>query len=131
MKKECKYCKNEIEFENGKQFGAHLTNCKSNPKKILRDIESKKKLDFELTCRCGQKYKILSTVENLHKGKYKKFCSKSCSNSREHSDDVKLKISQNLKLKYKSKSRKKLEYICLECQNSFFDFESKKENFVQ
>lgn len=38
--KVCKYCNNTFDFENPKQFGAHLTNCKDNPKKIERDLNS-------------------------------------------------------------------------------------------
>lgn len=36
----CKWCEKELEFNNDKQFGAHLTNCSSNPNKIQRDNDS-------------------------------------------------------------------------------------------
>ena len=42
MTKTCKYCEKEIEYQNGKQFGAHLTNCKSNPSKLKRDVKKSK-----------------------------------------------------------------------------------------
>lgn len=114
MKKICKYCETEIEFDSNKQFGAHLTNCKSNPSKIERDNKSRKRKEYNFICKCGKIYSIFSTPDNIKKSKYKKFCSRTCANSRNHSESSKNKISKTL-----SKGIKLYQKICKECDNEF------------
>ncbi len=117
MEKICNYCNSKIEFENNRQFGAHLTNCKLNPKKIERDIKSKRKVEFNLLCKCGEKYIINVTEYSFKCGNYKKFCSYKCSNIRSHSPETKLLISNSLK---KTKGPKKTyNHICQNCHREF------------
>ena len=124
MIKICKYCEKEIEFNNGKQFGGHLTNCKSNPKKIEKNIQSIKKKNIVLVCTCGKEYNIYITDNQFKKNKYRKFCSGKCSNKRVHSEETKNKISKKLstgitlhknnckKCNKEFKNRKKTQIYC-------------------
>lgn len=93
----CKWCEKELEFNNDKQFGAHLTNCSSNPNKIQRDNDSKKRKLYKFVCSCTKEYEVEMTEYIFGTGKYKKFCSRSCANVREHSDLTKSKISKTLR----------------------------------
>ncbi len=94
MIRKCKHCEKEIQFENGKQFGGHVTNCKDNPDKIERDLNSIKKKNYELTCKCGEDYTVNVTEKAFNKGKYKKFCCRKCANSRIFSEETRLKMSK-------------------------------------
>lgn len=98
MEKICKWCDKSINFENPRSFGAHLTNCKSNPNKIKRDLESVKKKTHSLDCECGKIYTIYVTDYQFNIGNYTKFCSMGCSNKRILSKSTKEKISKSLKL---------------------------------
>lgn len=106
MKKYCEYCKKDIEVKNGRAFGAHKTNCNNNPNKYLikekiKDAFSKKKKEFIKECIiCGKEFKISRIFRN---NKWKRlsretnFCSRSCSNTRVHSEKTKEKISKTLR----------------------------------
>lgn len=127
--RECTYCKEIISFDNPRKFGAHLTNCKMNPSKLERDEKSKKKKIFNFTCKCGTDYEVETTEHNINNGNYKKFCSRKCANSRNHSDETKEKIrkgvnksiSINVKCDNNRKIKEnKIEYkICLNCKTEF------------
>jgi transcription elongation factor Elf1 len=115
MKDICKYCNKEIEYENGKQFGAHLTNCLENPSKKERDLKQKRKTDFELSCsKCGISYLVNITKHHYDIGRYNKFCSRSCANKRNHTKETKEKISLGL-----SKGIKLYTKKCEKCSCSF------------
>lgn len=45
MNKECPHCKEIVIYEKHQQFGAHITNCSLNPKRIeiLNKIKEKLK----------------------------------------------------------------------------------------
>jgi len=122
MKKTCKWCLNEMEFKSDKQYGAHLTNCKSNPDKIKRDKLLLKKSFKMLTCKCGNLYEISITDKMFVSGKYKKFCSRKCANSRIMSDVTISKISNSIK---KNKPLKTYE---LSCQNCQIEFNTRRRN---
>lgn len=110
MNKICKYCKKEIIIENLKQFGAHLTNCKFNPKTIERNKNRKiRKKDFNIICKCGTEFKVNITTESFEKNNYKKFCSRKCANSRIITNEVKKKISEGVKKNNKSKRNIQLD----------------------
>ena len=48
-----------------------------------------------------------------------RFCSKSCANSRQHSDDTKQKISKSLNKHYGNTSYKAQWYECIQCGKKF------------
>ena len=87
MEKECKFCGEIIKYDKPQQLGGHLVNCLLNPnrKERLEKISrSKKKVKlFNLTCsKCKEEYQVEITQEKFNKGKYNKFCSRKCANSR-------------------------------------------------
>ncbi|MFM2395254.1 MAG: hypothetical protein RLZZ546_3237, partial [Bacteroidota bacterium] len=69
MNKECPHCKEIIEYEKYQQFGAHITNCFLNPKRIeiLDKIKEqlKRKKVYKLEClKCSKEYEIEITEHN-------------------------------------------------------------------
>lgn len=112
----CKYC--EKEFEKGYQLAAHISMCNMNPnykenlekRKIKKTKEELKELriksnpykyqykERKLFCKkCGKEYILNLTDKQFDSGKYTKFCSRSCANSRQHSEETKQKISNSVK----------------------------------
>lgn len=52
---------------------------------------------YNLICqKCGKEYSLELTELQFLKGKYRHFCSKSCANTRKHSEETKQKISQGV-----------------------------------
>lgn len=52
---------------------------------------------YNLICqKCGKEYSLELTESQFLKGKYKHFCSRSCANTRQHSEETKQKISQSV-----------------------------------
>lgn len=52
---------------------------------------------YNLICqKCGKEYSLELTESQFLKGKYKHFCSRSCANTRQHSEETKQKISQGV-----------------------------------
>ena len=102
MIKECKYCKNEIEYTNVQQFGAHISNCIKNPNK---KSTKHKIFKYNLNCnKCNNLYTLELTENNFNKNKYTKYCSRSCANSRIITVKHKLKTSNTLKKYYNNNS---------------------------
>lgn len=99
--KNCPYC--NIEHIGGSSFGAHITNCKMNPKyyETINKISITKTLErkvHKLICeRCQKEYEIIITDNDFNKGKYKKHCSRKCANVRNRTDESKLKTSNTIK----------------------------------
>jgi hypothetical protein len=129
MNKICKYCNKEIIIENSKQFGAHLTNCKLNPKTLERYKNRKiKKKDFNIICKCGTEFQVNITTESFEKNNYKKFCSRKCANSRVVSDEVKKKISDGVKKNNMYKGISSKSKNCKFCDASFIP--NRKKQFL-
>jgi len=103
MKRICRYCKKELEFKNGKQFGGHVRNCNSNPnkkniiKKVAQTTLSKRKLYIIKCPRCQKVKELLLTENSYKKGTYPKYCSRSCANSHVITKEQKEKTSKKLK----------------------------------
>lgn len=54
--------------------------------------------EYDIICKkCGKKFKIKCSDNNFKKGRYKKYCSRSCANSHNISQETKNKISNSLK----------------------------------
>jgi len=67
IKRFCKYCKKELEFEKPQQVGAHARNC----------LLSLKKKEYVFKCRkhnCNNTFKLFLTESQYKKGKHKKYC---------------------------------------------------------
>jgi hypothetical protein len=145
----CKYCGKE--YTNRFSLLGHLSHCSKNPNKSrtkeswinlhkkstetllernkrYRELHPEKYIskNFECSCiRCGRGYVVNTTEEKYNKGKYKKYCCKSCANTRKHSEETKNKIRLSIQSseKYKAsyiKSLKSLKhYTCKFCGSKF------------
>ena len=122
----CKYC-NKWWTTNQSRNG-HQIHCTLNPKK--KELELKVKQSNRGKCckpisktwvskicnKCGKEYSVYITKESDFSGRYKKFCSLSCANSRQHSQQTKDKIGA----KVKSVSKQKIKSICEVCGQEYF-----------
>lgn len=73
---------------------------------------------YKLVCnRCGKVYELELTENAFNKGKYKRFCSRKCANTRTHSVETKQKIGNAVK---KSDS----------FQNHIFKLRENSDNFI-
>lgn len=95
----CKWCEKDIEVENSRQFGGHVTNCLLNIDRINR-LELKRKNDYDLyklSCiKCNNTYELYLLKKHYTNGKYKKYCSRVCANSRIITEEHKLKTCMSL-----------------------------------
>lgn len=96
----CRYCSKE--YDNHLKLAGHVTHCSLNPN---RDANYKKNGDsrkvsrvtLKMNClKCGVEFEIVETQHNIDKGSHKKHCSRSCANSRTHSEETKGKIRNTL-----------------------------------
>ena len=133
MEKYCNFCKKYISFDFHHQWMAHRSNCKENPnlyKKLEKISKAKRKRDnvknYHFVCKCGDKYSLELTENVYKKGRYKKHCSYSCSNSRKHSEKTIMKISKKLKgrlvgaNKHLTALKPTLRKNCLKCGKFYF-----------
>lgn len=128
----CQYCGKE--FKNYLGLAGHKRHCKLNPnyneqeykekclqigKKSGQTIKEKNLLKEEnikkerkLICKkCGKEYILNLTDKEYNKGNYKKYCSRSCANSRIHSEETKKKIGLKVKNSEKFQINNKLAII--------------------
>ena len=119
----CKFCGKEFNSIYG--LAGHTSHCKLNPNynkeerekqqkkaskaanlsKInkAKEIEATRK-ERKLICKkCGKEYILNLTDKEFENGKYSKFCSRSCANSRQHSEETKLKLKRSFKKQYLKK----------------------------
>lgn len=103
MEKECKHCGKIIKYDKPQQFGGHLSSCELNPSRKQRleksrFSKSKKLIFFTLNCqKCNKEYVVQITEQAYDKGKYTKFCCRSCANSHIRTDESNLKASSSIK----------------------------------
>lgn len=82
-------------------------------------------LEFKRVCpRCGKEFIVKGTQSEFNRGKLKRFCSRACANTRDHSEETKAKIKTSLKhynkthIKVLDESTLK-KYHCKYCNNIF------------
>jgi len=120
----CNYCNIKF-YGSGRQFGAHKTNCKENPK--WEEIHQKQidsitlpRIKFKEYCKkCGSKYFVLATESEHRLGKYHKTCSKQCAkaNNQRYDRTTGNCLYCNKKFDINSKWNKK--YCNSKCQQEF------------
>lgn len=85
----CKFCGKE--FEKQQSYAAHLrkhNNLSDNDKKTN---------EYTFICqKCGKKYTLTLRNIDFKQGNYKKYCCKSCANTRILSEETKQKISNSI-----------------------------------
>lgn len=100
--KECKWCQELIHVEKQNLFALHVANCKSNPNLEARKLKLKGKemvqrfIIKKICPKCFVEFEVRATEVEIKNGEDRKFCSKSCANSRKHTEDIKNKISKSL-----------------------------------
>lgn len=137
MKYKCKFCNETFVFEKKQQAGAHVTNCSMNPNKKLmieKSLITKNQIKNEktLNCtKCGEEYKIYVTEHIFSIGNYPKHCSYKCSNSRNLSEESRIKISVSLKNKppRPKKVIKDVVRFCVNCNKAFECKETSTQKF--
>lgn len=121
----CKYCNKQ--WSTNQSRNGHQVHCPLNPKK--KQIEQKIKQSnkgksfnpiskhwVEKICpKCNKVYSVYITKESESLGRYKKFCSISCANSRKHSQQTKDKIGFSVKLA----AEQKQDSVCERCGDSY------------
>ena len=132
MERICKYCNTKFLDVNGRWFSNHVRWCDKNPnsRNINNVITAIKKTnvdrfgefkDFSVECfNCGNNF-IVNEREKLFPQKEKYFCTRSCANTRTHSEETKDKIKNGI-LKTNEKrgiQRYICKKICLYCNKEF------------
>lgn len=107
MKFECKYCKETLELKSSQAAGAHIINCKSNPKydeikTKCKDaaIKAKTVERFELTKECPsckQNFTLFLTKARMKTKDNITYCSRACFNRRHISLETRAKLSEAAK----------------------------------
>jgi hypothetical protein len=121
----CPHCKEEFNII-AKSFGAHVTNCKLNPKRkeIIDKIKKAKTHErriYKFNCiKCNSYYEVFLRENDFKKGKYKKYCSRKCANSHFVSEETKNKISKSLMGKEPINKSIKKNYFCKKCNKKLY-----------
>jgi len=95
----CPHCL--FSFPYGRSFGAHKTNCRSNPnyerrQELIRQKRKVEKISYKLCCHtCCSSFEEEMTLTTFSK-KTNFFCSRSCANTRAHSLATRAKTSRSL-----------------------------------
>ena len=141
----CPFCNKEFP---SRSIGGHVARCKMNPNyqtTITNDREnlrrgtqtssSNKRLlkkEFTVTCKkCGKESKIICTQKAFDKGNYRKYCSRSCANTRIHDVETRQKISTTIKKYYGTHNYPEgfqtdiKTYYCKQCGKAFNMFEER------
>lgn len=135
----CKFCSKS--FSDHRALGGHTALCKLNPNQEItcrKAAETRKerygKRKYILNCRkCGKEYVVLVTMIKFERGDYRKFCSRSCANSRIWSEEDKLKKSLSAKKsnkvmlanKKKRKPKEPKQHRCKYCETELFNLRRK------
>lgn len=97
----CKWCKLEAEYKNKQSFASHVSFCVMNPNLKPRKYPSRlvPKINLILNClKCENEFSKEYTQSEINRNRTSKFCSRSCGNTRVHSEETKNKISESLKI---------------------------------
>lgn len=115
----CKHCKQLFENIEGKVFANHVRWCDKNPKDRTNELalrnEKLKKIAndkfggkfnlFKVSCnKCNKEFEVRER-EKLFPKKEKYFCSRSCANSKSHTEETKQKIAKSLLLPITNKCK--------------------------
>lgn len=114
----CKYCGKE--FETVQQLGGHTTCCKFNKNRTHNHSIPKHIYTFNCL-KCNKEFKLELTENQYINGKHKKYCSRTCANSRVHTNESKQKISKSLLDNKKSNNDKlkNIQHCCRVCNRLY------------
>ena len=143
----CPYCNEEL-IMNKRSFANHVRWCKKNPKyeeqlasysnnhkSSMTSYNNERfgeKKEFVVKCAtCGNEFTVIEREKTFPK-KEKYFCSISCRNKREHSEETKAKIGKSVikwieengrcgGVHYKTIRATQTEFVCCRCGNLFYE----------
>jgi len=133
--KECKYCKQIIQYEKKQQLAAHVGSCKENPKRQQFNLRQTHKLiSYKLNCvKCDTEFSVLLSENHFNNktGKYRKYCSRKCANTHIIKESTKQKTSNTIKLLHENT----LTYTnsirsCTSCKINYCECEHCKSIFT-
>ena len=82
------YCLNNPNHKSRDIFKQNAIN--TNKIQTKRKIQNSQKQEYKFICKnCGKEYSLFLTENEFNKGKYTKYCSKSCSNRRILTKEIK------------------------------------------
>ncbi len=133
----CKYCGKQ--WNTNQSRNGHQSWCPLNPliQNRKQKLSSKmkgtvygprpSKNEYKIQCaKCGKQYTLELTEFKFNSGEYKKYCSRSCANSRTWTEQDKLKKSisakhsELVKLASLSNKKQKVRKICPVCTEQYF-----------
>ena len=138
IKKICENCYKEFSID----YRMRGQKCCCKECAVQRSLV--KRINFKQNCpKCGKEFEIVITESEYKRNKYKKYCSRKCSNSHVISDELKNKISESCKNSEKVKIANRIinenrknrngkgrnpisEFICLHCGEKGVDKKYKK-----
>jgi hypothetical protein len=131
----CRWCEEKFEDMGGRIFSNHVRWCSKNPerddtnfKNAVEKISSDKwgaHKEYTVRClTCENNFSVCER-EKLFPQREKYFCSRSCANTKKHSEDTKRKI-KNALLKACGKEFKGYEKNCLFCNKSYRTLKKKQ-----
>jgi hypothetical protein len=139
----CKFCGNKFLFKNKVSMGGHVASCEKNPN--IKNTREKQKasntkppISLTLCCKlCGVEFTQTVKKHIFANNKHKKYCSRKCANTRNHSEKTKQLIKSSVLVSDKFKNRQhrqptpKLDIICKNpsCKKEFFAERWKKRKY--
>jgi hypothetical protein len=124
----CKWCEEKFEGMSGRVFSNHVRWCSKNPERnktdfrsIMEEVEAKKNgkhKNFVVKCFTCRTEFTVKEREKLFPQREKYFCSRSCSNKRERTEEVKEKIKKSV-LKFLNKEFTGVKKNCPHCKKDF------------
>lgn len=109
-------------FDTKQQKAAYIKNKKSHEDALRRkEDDEKTRKPREFICKgCHKPFtKEMTDKEFSNKKNHPKYCSRSCANRREITDEIKNKISQAIKKRQEQNHKEKRVNICIVCKQPF------------
>lgn len=132
----CKWCDEKFEDMGGRVFSNHVRWCSKNPernktdfRKIMEEVETRKNGKFKnFTVKCFTCENDFSVCERekLFPRREKYFCSRSCANTKKHSEETKNKIKKSV-LKLLNKEFAGTKKNCPQCNRDFYTKRKEKK----
>jgi hypothetical protein len=104
---ECPHCHKLFNFSKHQQKGAHITNCRANPKHAaigaaISAANTEPRIELIKNCKkCSKNFTQFRTAREIETGKnVADFCSRYCANSHVVSDAHREKVSKTMKDKF-------------------------------
>jgi endogenous inhibitor of DNA gyrase (YacG/DUF329 family) len=131
----CRWCEEKFEDMGGRIFSNHVRWCSKNPERnktdfrsIMEEVKAKKNgkhKNFVVKCLTCETDFTVKEREKLFPQREKYFCSRSCANTKKHSEETKKKIKKSV-LKFLNKEFTGVKKNCPHCKEDFYTTKNKK-----